>query len=182
MTRRTLMAIGGLCALVVAAMIAIALWHSTSSEPSAGLGSDADHVHTEPVDDMEPGTVTTRAFDTMFSWQPATEPDSSTAFTRAGQWFGGAMAAAARNTGTTQGAPRADPRWALWAASNDIVAATTTVEGMGVSGTEATVLASVRQTVHHLDGSTTPLAPTKIQATLSKDTGRWLVTEFSVIG
>ncbi|MEU3475867.1 hypothetical protein [Rhodococcus sp. NPDC006774] len=152
-------------------------------EPSPSAGHDHDHELPGAPDPATagPDVVAAQALSMMFTWQPVTDPSSGAALRRAAPWLGGDLATAATST-QTAGPQRPDPRWASWRRSGDVVTATADVDAGHIPDTPTTAvrLVTVRQQTLHADGTTTPLTPMRIEATISHTDDGWRLTAFTV--
>ncbi|WP_020109777.1 hypothetical protein [Nocardia sp. 348MFTsu5.1] len=155
---------------------------STAPGPATG------HDHNPELPDVadpataDPSIVAAQALSLMFTWQPVTDPSSGEAVRRAAPWLGGDLAAAASSI-LTATPERTDPRWESWRRSGDVVTATADVDSGHIPDTTDTAvrLVTVRQKVLHADGDTTPLAPMRMEATLTRTNDGWRLTDYTVI-
>lgn len=152
--------------------------HESAPAPSPA-GHDAhDHLPSVPTPQTAVASVVaSQALSTMFTWQPVTEDDSRQALQRAAPWLGGTLAA-----GTSTAAEQPDPRWGSWRRRGDVVIAAADVAPARTLDPSSTAARSVtvRQHVLHTDGTSTPLAPTHIHATLSRTPSGWRLTDYTV--
>lgn len=156
---------------------------SNAPAPVPSAGHDHDHQLPGAPDPATagPDVVAAQALSMMFTWQPVTDPSSGQALRRAAPWLGGDLAAAASSTQTAT-PERPDSRWASWRRSGDVVTATADVDAGHIPDTPTTTvrLVTVRQHTLHADGTTTPLTPMRIEATLSHTESGWRLTGFTV--
>ncbi|WP_051722144.1 MULTISPECIES: hypothetical protein [Actinomycetes] len=176
--------------LAVAAVCAVALLvagcgsdHEQPAPAPSPVGHDAhDHLPSAPTPQTAAASVVaSQALATMFTWQPVTEDDSRQALQRAAPWLGGTLAAGTPTSLGSTGQP--DPRWASWRRRGDVVIAAADVGPARTPDTSSTAARSVtvRQHVLHTDGTSTPLAPTHIHATLTRTPTGWRLTDYTVL-
>lgn len=172
MTRNQTVVLALAAVVVIVAAIAAAVALSGDDEH----GTDA-HVHLEPITTADEVAVATMAG--THTWTPAEQQSPWDAMHAISDRMTGKMAQAA--------ATRPDPdlipdQWSAWARSGDrVIGATELVSGQDPVAEDAVTaerLVTVRQTVLHPDGFTTPLEQITIAVQLERVGQDWKVANF----